>query len=38
MIILFGASREQLIAGFGALLIGAVVFVLNNRLPIRASR
>ena len=38
MIILFGASREQLIAGFGALLIGAVVFVLNNRLPISASR
>ena len=38
MIILFGASPEQLIAGFGALLIGAVVFVLNNRLAISASR
>lgn len=38
MIILVGASREQLIAGLGALLLGAVVFVLNNRLAISASR
>jgi hypothetical protein len=38
MIILFGASHKELIAGFGALLIGAVVFVFNNRLAISASR
>lgn len=38
LVILVGASRAQLIGGFAALLAGAIVFIVNDKLSARPGR